>query len=114
MSYNKMERTLTEKIADYIENPRKAEAEELREDGLPKYLTTKTLSFPVEVGVNAIGLGVAIGAAALVGEAMDHAPYISTAVPEAIEQLTRSEYFHGNLDKLGAALGFIGHYLRKK
>jgi len=109
-----MERTLTEKIADFIENPRKAEKDRLREVGLPKYLTTKILSFPLKVSVNAIGLGVAIGAAALVGEAMDHIPYISTAVPEAIEQIIRSEYFHGNLDKLGAVLGFIGHYLRRR
>ena len=109
-----MARTLTEKITDYVENPRKFEADKIREDGLLKYLTSETLLFPLKVGVNAIGLGVAIGAAAFVGEAMDYAPYISTAVPEAIEQITKSEYFHGNLDKLSAALGFIGHCLRKK
>ena len=55
-------------------------------------------------------LSTAVGA--FMGEILDHIPYFNTAIPKAIEELTRSSYFYGNLDKLGAALGFIGSFFR--
>jgi len=105
-----MGKSLTERVACSIENNKKAEADGLREVGLVKYVIIKSVSEPVS-GI--IGLGVGVGIAAFIGEAMDHVPYISTAVPEALKGLTNSDYFHGNLDKLGAALGFFGYYLRR-
>jgi len=104
-------KSLTDYVADHIENPKKAEADDLREAGFGRYVLNRTISRPLAI---IAGLGITVGVAALAGEAMDHVPYISTAVPEAIKGLTNSEYFYGNLDKLGAALGFIGHYLKRE
>jgi hypothetical protein len=120
-----MKKSLTERIADHLETfakfkkeqAEKSEPDKLREEGLPKYLSGKTVSlvirYPLFIATSAIGLGLATGIAAVMGEAMDHVPYINTAVPEAINQIAKTEYFHGNLDKLGAALGFLGCYLRR-
>ncbi len=55
-----------------------------------------------------------IAVSALLGELMDHVPYMHTAIPHAIEGITRSNYFYGNLDKLGAALGFVNVYLSRR
>ena len=66
------------------------------------------------VAIATIG-GAAVGA--LCGEILDHIPYLSHAIPEGLYYLTNyinpdaAEYaktaLEGNLDKVGAAIGFI-------
>ena len=102
--------SLTEYFADRIENPRKSEADRLRKDGLPKYMISLLARKPF---LEIADLGIAVGVAALAGEAMDIAPYFRTVLPEAIRELTGSEYFYGNRDKLGALAGFVGYCLRR-
>ncbi len=104
-------KSLTDYVADFIENPKKAEVDDLRKSGFGRYALNRTVSNLVG---KILGLGITVTFAALAGEVMDHVPYISTAVPEAIKGLTNSGYFYGNLDKLGAALGFIGYYLNRE
>ena len=103
-------KSLIERAVERIENPKKAQVDKLRENGLGGYILDKAI-FNTLGGI--VGLGVTVGLAALAGEVMDHIPYISTAVPEAIRGLTNSEYFYGNLDKLGATLGFVGKYIKR-
>ncbi len=68
-------------------------------------------------------MGSAIGG--LSGEILDHIPYLNTAIPEGfaylgnvftdqntIEEATK--YLTGNLDKVGAGLGFSGAYFRSR
>lgn len=62
------------------------------------------------------------GIGALCGEVLDHTPYFKKAIPEGIAYLTgyinpeASEkskvLLQGNLDKVGAALGFIGGFFK--
>jgi len=99
-----------ENLADRMENPR-AEAEDLRKYGLGRYFIKRIM--PMQVA-EIMFLATTVGIAALAGEVMDHIPYISKAIPEVLEELTNSEYFHGNLDKLGATLGFVGNYLKRR
>jgi len=73
-------------------------------------------------GVIIIGaiIGSVIGA--LCGEILDHVPYLNNAIPEGLGYLgscisgenteTEVEALKGNLDKLGAALGFIGGFFK--
>ncbi|MBI4167750.1 MAG: hypothetical protein HY515_02225 [Candidatus Aenigmarchaeota archaeon] len=51
-----------------------------------------------------------IAFAALVGELADHTPYLNTAVPNVMKAFTDSDYFFGNLDKVGATIGFFSFY----
>jgi len=51
------------------------------------------------------------------GEIIDNLPYLSEAIPEGIERLRRildgdHKYFYleGNLDKIGAVVGFVSGY----
>lgn len=48
-----------------------------------------------------------VAASALLGELADNFPYIRTAIPHVMQEVTGSNYFYGNLDKLGATLGFF-------
>lgn len=79
-------------------------------------------------GVAAVGgvivggtvLGTAAGAG--MGEIIDHVPYFNRAIPNGIGYIanyfnpeaarTGRELLYGNLDKLGAALGFVGGFLK--
>jgi len=106
-----MKKSLTEKIANMMENNRKDEADDLRERGIGRYLTTKVITDPI---MAVAGVSIAVTFAALTGEVMDHVPYISTVIPEALNGLTNSEYFSGNLDKFAALLGFTGYFLKKE
>jgi len=64
------------------------------------------------------GVAVLIGAAgsaalgALAGEIVDHIPYLNYAIPKTLEEIFKTNYFYGNLDKLGATLGFIGGFFK--
>lgn len=104
-------KSLIEHIIEHVKDPKTAEANDLTEKSIGRVLFTKSVTNSImHIG----GLGISIGIAALAGEVMDHVPYVSKAVPEAIKGLTNSEYFYGNLDKLGAVLGFVGYYFRKR
>jgi hypothetical protein len=70
----------------------------------------------VGAGIALVGLGTVLiiinatlGAfvGALSGEILDHTPYLSTAISETLNTVFHTEYFTGNLDKLGATLGFV-------
>ena len=50
-------------------------------------------------------------AGALGGEICDWLPYVQDTVPEMIRQVTTKD-FYGELDKLGAAVGFAYSYFR--
>ena len=102
--------SLKESIARHIENPREAKANDLRDNGLLKFSICTSIT---KLGEKILVLGLTVGAAAVAGEVMDHIPYVSTAIPEAIRALTNSEYFYGNLDKLAAAACFVGYCLKK-
>lgn len=71
------------------------------------------------VGVGLVGKIISVGLAsatcALAGEVVDHLPYLSTAVPQGLEFMANmfydahiAEKLTGNMDKLGAGLGFFG------
>ncbi len=105
-----MKKSLTEHVADMMENEKKVEADKLREVGIGVYVLSKAITEPV---MAIAGVSLTVAFAALTGEVMDHMPYISTVIPEAIGGLTNSEYFSGNLDKFGALLGFTGYFLKK-
>ena len=65
-------------------------------------------------------LGTGIGAG--MGEILDHVPYFNHAIPDGVGYIANyfnpetaqrgRELLYGNLDKLGAALGFIGGFLK--
>ena len=76
------------------------------------------------LGVSGLVILVSTGGAllgGLTGEICDNTPYIYSAIPEGIGNLARyfvdskyvteaTSYMTGNLDKLGAAFGFIGGF----
>jgi hypothetical protein len=75
----------------------------------------------VGAGIALVGLGAVLifisatlGAfvGALFGEILDHTPYLSTAISETLNAAFHTEYFTGNLDKLGATLGFVSGFLK--
>ncbi|HLC97962.1 MAG TPA: hypothetical protein VJC21_04240 [Candidatus Nanoarchaeia archaeon] len=70
-------------------------------------------------------VGASVGAAfgALGGQVLDWIPYLNTAIPEGIAYLGNAvsdtdttqdtlRYLEGNLDKVGAVMGFVGGYLK--
>ena len=88
-----------------------------------KGLKERLYEIGVELGVRGILAGldaasvlvwVAGSAAlgALAGEIVDHIPYLNYAIPKSLEEILKTNYFYGNLDKLGATLGFIGGYFK--
>ncbi|MFH1425302.1 MAG: hypothetical protein ABIG28_01045 [archaeon] len=97
---------LSQLLADTIEDPRKARAEIIRERGVTRYLI---LSLPAKT----LAFATTIATGSLAGEIIDQTPYFSTAISETLNQITHSDFFQGNLDKLGTTLGFASHYLRK-
>ena len=58
--------------------------------------------------------GVYAGAGAVAGEVMDHIPYIQEHIPRVIQEITGSDYFHGNLDKLCSTLGLLSLYVKPR
>ena len=67
--------------------------------------------------------GAVVGSA--IGECLDHIPYLNYAIPQGIAYLGNAfsdqntvkdtvQYLYGNLDKVGAAVGFIGGYIRSR
>jgi len=66
--------------------------------------------------------GAAVGS--LCGEILDHIPYLNRAIPEGLYYLANyinpdaAEYaktdLEGNLDKVGAAMGFIGGFYKSR
>ncbi|MEM4461086.1 MAG: hypothetical protein QXY70_03040 [Nanopusillaceae archaeon] len=61
------------------------------------------------VAVYAVG-GALIGA--VFGEILDHVPYLGPAIQDTLNTIFHTNYFTGNLDKVGATLGFIGGFFR--
>jgi hypothetical protein len=55
-------------------------------------------------------LGVLIGA--LFGEILDHTPYLNTAISETLNTIFHTNYFTGNLNKVGATLGFVAGFFK--
>jgi hypothetical protein len=55
--------------------------------------------------------GAIIGA--ICGEILDHLPYLNTAISDTLNTIFHTNYFTGNLDKLGATLGFISGFFKK-
>jgi hypothetical protein len=49
---------------------------------------------------------------ALFGEILDHTPYLNTAISETLNTIFHTNYFTGNLDKLGATLGFVSGFFK--
>ncbi len=83
----------------------------------------------IETGVAAVGAGVVVigatlgaGVGAVCGEILDHVPYLNHAIPEGIGYLSNyikpenvreaQNTLQGNLDKVGAAMGFVGGFYR--
>jgi len=68
----------------------------------------------VGLGAGFIFLSATLGAliGALFGEILDHTPYLNTAISETLNTMFHTNYFTGNLDKLGATLGFIGGFFK--
>jgi CTP-dependent riboflavin kinase len=75
----------------------------------------------VGIGIALVGLGAGfiflsatLGAliGALFGEILDHTPYLNTAISETLNTIFHTDYFTGNLDKLGATLGFVGGFFK--
>lgn len=75
------------------------------------------------VGLPILSVTVGAGVGAITGEILDHLPYLRHAIPEGIAYLGNAftdqdtiqkakQCLDGNLDKVGAAVGFIGGYLR--
>lgn len=54
------------------------------------------------------------GFGALFGEILDHVPYFDKAVPQGIDSMMPGDQsmLAGNIDKMGAALGFGGSFFR--
>jgi hypothetical protein len=60
-------------------------------------------------------VGISTATTALIGETMDQLPYFHSAIPSGIDlainlfhNVDIKDNLHGNLDKLGAGIGFIG------
>ena len=92
------------------------------------------MSLTEKLGTGALvgGIGTAVvifasvagaGFGAIGGEILDHMPYLNHAIPEGIAYLGNAfsdqdtveeatQYLQGNLDKVGAAMGFLGGYVR--
>ncbi len=81
------------------------------------------------VGATTLAAGVIITGAAIgsitgsfVGEVLDHLPYLKHAIPEGLSYLANyinpeaakqaKIALEGNLDKVGAAMGFIGGFYK--
>ena len=77
------------------------------------------------IGGVAVMFGASVGAAfgALGGQILDWIPYLNSAIPEGIAYLGNAvsdtdttqdtlRHLEGNLDKVGAAMGFVGGYLK--
>ncbi len=73
-------------------------------------------------GTIIVGSIVGTAGGALMGEVLDHVPYFKHAIPDGIFYVANyfdpeharqaREVLYGNLDKLGATLGFIGGFAR--
>ncbi len=87
----------------------------------------------ITIGAIGIGVGAALMAAhasagaafgAIAGQILDWMPYFNHAIPEGIAYVGNAifgqdaaptiEYLQGNLDKVGAAAGFLGGFVRAK
>ena len=97
-------------------------------DSIGDKIATGTVYGAVGIGVGALGAAIVVGGTILgtatgagIGEVIDHVPYLSRAIPDGIS-LTASyfnseaaqaskDYLDGNLDKLGASLGFVGTFI---
>jgi hypothetical protein len=79
----------------------------------------------VTIAMTVTVLAATVGSAtvgAICGEVLDYVPYLSSAIPEGIEYLARfvnpettqevRVTLQGNLDKVGAAAGFVGGFFR--
>ena len=68
----------------------------------------------VGLGAGFIFLSATLGAliGALFGEILDHTPYLNTAISETLNTIFHTDYFTGNLDKLGATLGFFSGFFK--
>jgi CTP-dependent riboflavin kinase len=68
----------------------------------------------VGLGAGLIFLSATLGAliGALFGEILDHTPYLNTAISETLNTMFHTNYFTGNLDKLGATIGFVGGFFK--
>ena len=91
-----------------------------------------SLTEKLGTGVLVGGIGAAVvvvasvagaGFGAIGGEILDHVPYLNHAIPEGIAYIGNAfsdqdtvknakEYLQGNLDKVGAAMGFLGGYVK--
>jgi hypothetical protein len=91
-----------------------------RKRKIGKYVTNickEDVAAGVTIGAIAVGAtllyaagGAIIGA--ICGEILDHLPYLNTAISDTLNTIFHTNYFTGNLDKLGATLGFIGGFLK--
>ena len=70
-----------------------------------------------------IGSTVGAGFGALGGEILDHIPYLNQAIPKGVAYLGNAfsdsdttqqvmDYLNGNLDKVGACMGFLGGFVK--
>jgi hypothetical protein len=76
----------------------------------------------VTAGLIILGASVGSAVGAIGGEILDHIPYLKKAIPDGIGYLTNyinpdatvnaQAALYGNLDKIGAAMGFIGGFYR--
>jgi hypothetical protein len=68
----------------------------------------------VAIGAGLVLLNVTLGAfvGALFGEIIDHIPYLNTAISDTLNVMFHTNYFTGNLDKVGATLGFVAGFFK--
>ncbi|MCC5993978.1 MAG: hypothetical protein LM587_00030 [Candidatus Aenigmarchaeota archaeon] len=68
----------------------------------------------VAIGAGLVFLNATLGAfvGALFGEILDHIPYLNTAISDTLNTMFHTNYFTGNLDKVGATLGFVAGFFK--
>jgi hypothetical protein len=68
----------------------------------------------VAIGAGLVFLNATLGAfvGALFGEILDHIPYLNTAISDTLNTVFHTNYFTGNLDKVGATLGFVAGFFK--
>ena len=68
---------------------------------------TRARKFALDLTLKTVGAGVCYGLGLLVGEAMDHVPYLSQWIPQAVDYLSGID-IQNNLDGVMGLVGAVG------